>query len=48
MDFLPGQRVQHRQEGRSGIVLTWVQGWYFVRWEDGTEDRCRPNELELT
>jgi hypothetical protein len=47
-----GQRVQHR-DGRTGEITSMVPGngtfpWYFVHWDNGTEDRHTGDELTAT
>lgn len=49
--FHPSQRVRGKYNGKSGEVTTCVPGngsfpWYFVKWDDGTEDRYTESELE--
>lgn len=51
--FHPGDRVRHgRLFYKVGEVTSCVPGdgrtpWYFVSWEDGTEDRYTGDELEV-
>lgn len=50
-DYRP--RVRHKSEWeQTGEVATCVPGngsipWYFVRWDNGVEDRHTADELEL-
>ena len=49
----PGQRVRHTSEfTKTGEITTIVPGngtfhWYFVLWDNGSEDRYVAEELEL-
>jgi hypothetical protein len=50
--FNPGDRVRSTSNWtKTGEVTDCVPGngsypWYFVRWDDGTEDRYTDDELE--
>ena len=51
-DRKPGYRVQHRDDGRTGVIVCVVDGQapsvsYTVRWDDGqTETNVLPARLE--